>query len=144
PPPRSPPALGQERPPLPRQLDLAGVGLEQRQRQPRRRRLARAGLADDSQGLSLGEAEGDVVNDRAVDPVGPAEALDQAARLEPRLLARREAILLPEADFAGHRRRALAARVGGWNRLDQPLGVGVLGSGEEALGRRVLEDLAAV
>ena len=52
--------------------DAAGIGLDQLHQQPRRRRLAAAGFADDAERLARSHSEGDVV-DRLHGRLGPVQ-----------------------------------------------------------------------
>src|SRR5450755_1160057 len=76
--------LGEAGPRLAAEAHLTLVGLAQSQREASGRRLTRSRLAHDPKRLALREREADVVNDGAVRAIRPAEALDQAARLEHR------------------------------------------------------------
>ena len=137
-------ALRQSRPLLAGQGDAAAVDLEQGEREARGRRLAGARLADDPQRLPLGQLEGDVVDDRAVDAVGAAEGLEQALGLEDGGVGLLIGAGGAERGPALVRGEPRAARVGARDRLDQRLRVLVLGAGEELRRGRVLEQHAAV
>ena len=71
----------------PSSSDLAGGGLDQPQDHPAQRRLAAAGLADETEGLTAGEVEGDVVHrpdhlGRAAEPLLLPEVLGRVLHPE--------------------------------------------------------------